>query len=114
MQGTLHVEWYGPQNTRFDGIAWFALKSSSAEIRLKEDAIEDTGYMERLPIAFNLSAYDYEDLKATLYEVFAEDTSLEGAEECMALALFLQRFDSPGQGCVNACARKAALPYTCA
>jgi hypothetical protein len=77
---TYHVEWCGQQNSRYGGIARLVLRRGSAEITFKAEAVEDMDGLERLSIAFDLSASDYAGLKAALSEVFAGESCLEVVE----------------------------------
>ena len=74
---TYHVEWCGQQRPRYGGIERFVLKRTGAEVTFKREAAEDIDELKQMSIAFDLSAGEYEELKAALTNIFAGESCFE-------------------------------------
>ncbi|MPN18086.1 hypothetical protein SDC9_165444 [bioreactor metagenome] len=74
---TYHVEWCGQQRPRYGGIERFVLKRTGAEVTFKREAAKDIDELKQMSIAFDLSAGEYEELKAALTNIFAGESCFE-------------------------------------
>lgn len=74
---TYHVEWSGPQSPCYGGIAEFVLKRSGVEVTFKREGAQGMNSLEHMSIDFDLSASEYEELKAALTDIFAGDGCFE-------------------------------------
>ncbi|WP_202758201.1 hypothetical protein [Delftia acidovorans] len=90
-----------------------SLKRGFAEIIPKTAAVEDMKCMERLFIAFDLSASEHADFKAAFSEVFAVGSRLSPRVDLPSFALYALRFGKLGSLSLMAARKTQALPGAC-
>jgi hypothetical protein len=95
---TYHVEWCGQKRPRYGGIERFVLKRTGAEVTFKPEAVEDIDELKQMSIAFDLSAGEYEELKAALTNIFAGESCFEMSDG-QAIGAHRRDERSPSAGC---------------